>query len=506
MSSISWRQLQGVLHYVGKITSWAAALMLLPLLTAAVYSEWDMFINFALAIGIGLTLGFALQWLPKPQHNLSWLEGMTTVTLSWFVMVVIAAIPLYLSGFYLSYLDALFDAMSGYTTTGLSLVNNLDHLPYSVNMWRQEMCFIGGQGIIVLVMTFFLANSPGSLKIYIGEGKTDKIFPNIAHTARAIWWISILFLFIGSFSLGLIGWLEGMAMDRALLHGMWVFMAAWSVAGFAPQSQSILYYHSAAFELVTLTFMILGSVNFALHYQVFTGKPKEIWQNIESRAYAFSMMFFLILMYIGFIMVGAYSDTWSLFRKGFFQLVTTHTGTGYSTLNIADFLEGNGGLLLFASLIAMLFGGMTGSTAGGIKMLRISILGKGIVQDIKRLFYPESAVVFSKFHFFREIALTDQHVRSAMTISALYLLTFIFGTGLTAAYGYSFTASIFEAASVSTNTGLSVGVTNPAMPTGLKWAYILIMYVARVEFFSFFALIAVIMSSATKKARLRNIG
>lgn len=494
-------QFYAILYYSGRIITWVAVLMLIPLFVAAGYSEWDIFFNFLISITFGLTAGFALQLFPKPQRSISWLEGMVTASFSWMLMVALSAVPFWLSGSYLTYLDAFFDAMSGYTTTGLTLVVDLDHMSYGVNMWRQLITFVGGQGIIVLVMSFFLKNAPGSFKIYVGEAKSDKILPNIVHTARAIWFISILFLVIGTAVLASINLWNGMRSDRAFFQGLWIFLAGWSGAGFTPQSQSLLYYHSGAFELGSMIFMLLGSVNFALHYAVLTRNRAELWRNLESRTYVISIFSLLTLVYFGLYRTGIYPGAWNLFRKGFFQLISAHTGTGYQTVVAADFLNRWGSLAIFALMIAMIFGGMSGSTAGGLKMLRVGVAAKGIVHDVKRLFYPESAVVLTKFRFYTDVVLTDPMVRSALTIIVLYILTFSLGTGVGALYGYPLTVAAFESASATGNVGLTMGLTSPTMPVLIKVTYIFIMYVARLEFLAVFTLMALFMSGIGRRQR-----
>lgn len=501
LRQISLHKYSGVLYYTGRIITWVAVLMFIPLLVSALYQEWDIFFDFLLSITFGLTGGFAFQLFPKPQRSISWLEGMVIASLSWVVMVLLSALPFWLSGFYLTYLDACFDAMSGYTTTGLTLVVNLDHMSYGVNMWRQLICFVGGQGIVVLVMSFFLKNAPGSFKIYVGEAKSDKILPNIVHTARAIWFISILFLLIGTAVLALINLWEGLRPDRAFLHGLWIFLAGWSGAGFTPQSQSLLYYHSGAFELGSMLFMLLGSVNFALHYAVLTRNRGELWRNLESRTYVLSILGLLTLVYLGLYRTGLYQGAWNLFRKGFFQLISAHTGTGYQTVVASDFLNQWGSLPVFALIIAMLFGGMSGSTAGGLKMLRVGISTKGIIHDVKRLFYPESAVILTKFRFYNDVVLTDNMVRSALTIIVLYILTFSLGTGVGALYGYPLTVAAFESASATGNVGLTMGLTSPSMPVLIKVTYIFIMYVARLEFLAVFALMALLLTGIRWRRR-----
>jgi trk system potassium uptake protein TrkH len=153
----------------------------------------------------------------------------------------LCAIPYYLSGNFNSYLDCCFDVMSGFTTTGVVLIQDLDHVSNGINMWRHMLTYLGGQGMVVLALTFLVKSTSGSYRMYVGEGKDEQLLPNAISTSKAIWFISGTYLVFGTLVLWLVGFFIGMPVDRSFLHAIWVFMAAWSTGGFAPQTQNMLY-------------------------------------------------------------------------------------------------------------------------------------------------------------------------------------------------------------------------------------------------------------------------
>ncbi|MBM3255016.1 MAG: TrkH family potassium uptake protein, partial [Candidatus Omnitrophica bacterium] len=231
-------------YYLGKIIIGLALTMLVPAILALACAELNPALDFIIAIEIALLFGFLLTQLCFTEQDLNWMQGMIVVSLSWIVAMLLGAIPLYLSGHWKSYLDACFDAMSGFATTGLTLVQDLDHLSLSHNLWRHLIMFIGGQGIVIVVLSFFVKSRSGAFKMYVGEAREERIMPNIVHTSRFIWTVSVVFLLLGTLALGLVGVLNGMKAGNALFHGACVFMAAFDTGGFTPQSQNMLYYHS----------------------------------------------------------------------------------------------------------------------------------------------------------------------------------------------------------------------------------------------------------------------
>lgn len=501
MSKKTIGSLELVGYYVGKVMIGLGLIQLLPLITSLAYAEWDIVTTFMISCAISLLFGGALVVSCKDvkSRKLNWGQGMTVTALSWFVGMLLAALPYYLSGNYLSYLDCCFDVMSGFTTTGLVLIQDLDHVANGINMWRHLLTFVGGQGMVVLALSFLVKGTNGAYKMYVGEGKDEQLMPNVVSTARAIWVISLVYLAFGTLALTINGICIGMRWDRSFLHGLWVFMAGWSTGGFAPQTQNILYYHSLSYELVTMVFFIIGSFNFALHYAVITSKKRELIKNIETQSFLITVLVLTILTTVGLMKLNIYPDFMAVFRKGFYQLISGHTTTGFMTVYAKQFYTDWGELALVAITISMLIGGSACSTAGGFKGLRVGIIVKSFFKEIKRMILPESMVVVRKFHHVKDVILEDSIVKSAMLIVILYIITFLLGTLSGMLCGYSFAESAFESASVTGNVGLSIGLTQAGMPSFLKIVYIVIMWLARLEFVSVFALAASIFVGVKKR-------
>ena len=424
---------------------------------------------------------------------------MTVASVSWLMGTLLCALPYYFSGNYLSYLDCCFDVMSGLTTTGLSMIQDLDHLSNGLNMWRFLLTYIGGQGMVVLALTFVTKNAGNVYMMYVGEAKDERLRPGAVSTARAIWKISILYLIIGWIAMSIAGILAGLPWGNAILHGLWIFMSGWSTGGFAPMSQNILYYHSMIYELATVVFFTIGSFNFALHYAVLSGNRKEMRKNIEIVSFTVTLTLLSLIAAFALMHDHVYPNMAALFRKGFYQLISGHTTTGFMSLYARQIYHDWGDLAIYAMILAMLFGGSACSTAGGFKGLRIGIIFNTIRAEIRQYTIPQSRVITTKIHHIRDIVLTDSMIRSAFSIVVLYLITFSAGTVIGMAAGYSGVESAFESASVTGNVGLSIGVTAPSNPAFLKITYIIIMWLARLEFVSVLTLIAQICRRLVKR-------
>jgi len=476
-----------IAYYTGKVTVGVGILMLAPFATALLCGEWSVAVDFAVGLGAALVLGYGLCLLGVCRREPTWLHGMVTAGFSWLVVMAVAALPYRLSGHYLSYLDCMFDVMSGFTTTGLVLIQDLDHVSIGLNMWRHLLTFVGGQGIIVLALTFLVKDAAGGYKLYVGEGKDERLFPSVFHTAKAIWKISLVYLAVGTAALWISGIAIGLAPGSAFLHGLWVYMAAWSTGGFAPMSQNILYYHSTLYEAVTIVFFVIGSFNFALHHAVWTGNRKEVYRNIETVSFATTLTVLTVVTCYGLMKLGVYPGAVALFRKGFYQLVSGHTTTGFMTIYARQFAREWGDTALLAMIVAMLFGGSACSTAGGFKGLRIGILAKAMVQETRKMLKPASAVFVQRFHYHGERTLGEQQVRSAALIVILYVAIFALATLVGCLCGYPVLDAAFESASVTGNVGLSIGVTVASMPAALKLTYIFNMWAGRLEFMAVLA-------------------
>jgi trk system potassium uptake protein TrkH len=493
------QDIKNIGYYSGKIIIGISLTMLVPMIIGLLFAEINPALDFLIAAEIALLIGLILTRLCFTKKDLNWMQGMIVVSLSWLAAMLLAAIPLYLSGHWGSYLDACFDAMSGFATTGLTLAQDLDHLSYAHNLWRHLIMFIGGQGIVIIAISFFMKGISGVFKMYVGEARDERVLPNVIHTSRFIWLVSIVYLIISTLVLGIVGIANGMKPVNAFFHGACIFMAAFDTGGFTPQSQNMLYYHSLLFEVITIVIMILGAINFNLHYRIWTGGRREIWKNIETRTLCITILLTFLIVVIGLNQVGSYPRALIMFRKGFYQLISGHTGTGYMTIYARQFIDEWGNLALVGLICAMALGGGTCSTTGGIKMLRLGIIAKALKQDVKRIILPERAVVEQRLHHLKEVFLEDKQVRAALLITVSYLVLYGIGTLVGMFYGYPFLDSLFESTSAAANVGLSCGITTPGMPEGLKLTYIVQMWAGRLEFMSVFTLIGFFIAAIKGK-------
>jgi trk system potassium uptake protein TrkH len=488
-------------YYSARITLILSFAMAFPIAVGLLFEEINPPLDFLIAMLLSAIVGLIFSRLWFTNRDLKWIHGMVVVSLSWLIAMVVNAAPLYLGGHYKSFLDACFETMSGLTTTGLTLVQDLDHLSYAHNLWRHLGPFIGGQGIAIIALSFFLKGSAGAFRLYVGEARDERLLPNVIQTARFIWLISIVYLIIGTLALAIVGLSIGMKPANAFFHGACIFIAGFDTAGFAPQSQNILYYHSPLFEVVTIVIMLIGAFNFSLHYQLWVGHRKEIFKNMETRAFFISIMLTFLVTAIGLNYLGIYPKAIVLFRKGFFQLISGHTTTGYMTIYAQQFVAEWGGLAMFIMICAMALGGCICSTAGGIKMLRVGVLYKALIEDLKRAMLPRDAIFFKKFHHVKDLFLTDQQVRAALLIAISYLGLYVIGAIAGMFFGYPLLESLFESTSAAANVGLSCGITDASMPAVLKVVYIIQMWMGRLEFLAVFALIGFLVAIVKGRRR-----
>jgi trk system potassium uptake protein TrkH len=269
---------------------------------------------------------------------------------------------------------------------------------------------------------------------------------------------------------------------------MWVFMGAWSTGGFAPQSYNTFWFHSLTYEVICIVIMIAGSFNFALHWAMWTGDRKEIRRNVETISFFVTLSLTTIVATFWLAKANIYPDAMSLFRKVFYQLVSGHTTTGFSTIYARAFVTQWGPIGLVVTTIAMAIGASACSTGGGIKGIRMGIMSKAFLQDIRKMISPESALISQKYHHIRDVWLDDGLVRGALTITIAYVSLYAIGAVVGTFYGYPLEQAAFEMVSAASNTGLSCGVTSPTMPEVLKLVYLVGMWMGRLEFMSVFAL------------------
>lgn len=495
------RQDVGVIaHYTGLLVAGLSLVMLVPLATALVAREWDPALDYALGAGVTAAFGMALAQAAPRGSRLERHGALVVTALAWLLASAAAALPLALSGNYGSYLDAFFDAISGLTTSGLTLVQDLDHMAVAHNMWRHLLHLVGGQGIVVAALSLaFGVRGGGAVSLYVAEGRDERILPNVMHTARFIWFVTLVYVVLGTVVLGISHLIAGMEIGRSLLHGFWATVACYDTGGFGPQSQNALYYHSPVFETVTVILMVAGTLNFNLHADMWRGDRGEILQNLEARAMAVNVAILSVVVGLGLGATRLFSTSGEVLRKGVYHLLSAHTGTGHQSLYPAQWANGFGGLGFAAIVLAMAFGGMASSTAGGIKALRFGIMGKGLLLRVRQAIAPASAVIQTKFHHLIDVTLSADVLSNALMLFTLYTITYISGGIIGAAYGYPIGEALFESVSATANVGLSTGITAPAMPAGLKIVYITQMWAGRLEFMAAFALVASVVATVRQR-------
>ncbi len=488
--------LKVILHFVGLFVIGIGLAMLVPLVTAVVFGEWDAALDYFMGFGLALCIGMGMALGRTRGENVTHADALVITALGWLAASLIAAVPLALSGNYASYLDAVFDAISGLTTSGLTVVNDLDHMALAHNMWRHLTHLIGGQGIIVAALSLAVGLRGGAFSLYLAEGRDERILPNVLYTARFIWFVTAVYVLIGTVVLWGVNSLHlGMAPDRGLLHAFWISVAAYDTGGFGPQSMNAMYYHSYSFEIVGVFLMLAGTLNFNLHAQVWRGDRPELWRNIETRVLGINIMLLSALTAIGLAATRFLPEGFEILRKGAYHIVSANTGTGHQTVYPGQWTSDMGGIAIVAVMLAMAAGGAVSSTAGGIKALRLGVILKSIVHQVKQSIAPRSAVLKARYHHIEDKFLTPEAASAATTVFILYMATFITGGIIGAAYGYDPVQAMFESISATANVGLSTGITSSGMPVGLKIVYMVQMWGGRLEFIAVLTLIVQVLLS-----------
>lgn len=485
--------------YTGRILTGLGFVMVAPAVLGFVRGEIDDALGFIIAAALAVLTGQTAEWRLATRRDMQWSHALAVVALAWLAAAFLGALPLFLSGHYASFVDAYFDAMSGFATAGLTVINDLDHLSDSVNLWRHVMQFLGGQGLVLVALSMF-AGGGGLTGLYVGEGREERVLPNVVRTARFIWRVALFYGLVGTALLWAALLAAGMPVGTGLFHAVTLFMGAFDTGGFAPTAASIGFYHSGLVEAAAAVLMVAGSLSFAVHYHLWNRRPLELLRNVETRTFAFTLIGLFTVAAVGLARSGTFESAEALFRRGFFQLLSAHTGTGFNSVPGGMFVTDWGALAPGMLVIAMALGGMAGSTTGGIKALRVALLYRSVRADLHRVLLPPNAVVVEHYYATggRRIV-RDELARSAAMILLLYIGLYLAGALVGLFYGYSLQESLFESTSAAAAVGLSVGVVSPDMPEGLKITYILQMWIGRLEFVTVFGLLGYVYSTIRGK-------
>ena len=379
------------------------------------------------------------------------------------------------------------------------MVRDLDHLSYADNMWRFAMHLFGGLGLVVVGLSFGLFGKGGA-SLFSSEGRSEHVVPNVIQTTRFIAKVSLVFIAISTVIVSCLCLSVGIAPVRAFLQALWVSISAFMTAGFVPMSQNIMYYHSVAIEAVLVIVMLMGCVNFTLHAEILRGRIRSFFDDLEVRSAAMWLLLISVVMAATLTGSRLFSDLAIIERRGLFMMFAAFTTTGFQNITTVQLQDavgglGSGGFLVIAILMAV--GACSGSTTGGIKIQRFSILVKSIVATLKEALAPDTAHIVISYQHIGRHPVTPQLVREATTVLILYGVTYIIGALAGVASGYDASNAIFESIAMASNGGITSGIVVPGMSWPLEVFYIFEMWAGRLEFVTLLALIIQIFVSVT---------
>ncbi len=432
---------------------------------------WPIIYSVIITGGVG---GIFFLIFRKAKKTLGKREGYTIVSLSWFIVSIFGTLPFLLSGSVATFTDAFFEVMSGFTTTGASILTDIEAVPHGILFWRSMTHWLGGMGIIVLSLAILPFLGIGGVQLFAAEVPAttkDKLSPKISDTAKRLWAIYVL-LTAAQTMLLLFG---GMNFFDSLCHAF----GTMATGGFSTQNASVANY-SPYIQYVIIVFMFLAGVNFTLHYLALHGKIKEVYQNQELRFYALVVLIFttIISIYV-FLFSGAALE--KSIRDSLFQVVSIITTTGFVSANYLLWPA----FAWFLIFILMFTGGSAGSTGGGIKMIRHLILFKSAAVELKRLIHPR-AVINVKYN---SHVIGNQMISVILAFLLFYILIFVLGSIIMSAIGLDFQTAVGATIASLGNIGPGLGKVGPVdnfswIPNIGKWVLSFLMLLGRLELFT----------------------
>ncbi len=462
---------RALLSYAGLLTAIVGGLYLMPLLLLPFYPDEVRYAGSFLIAGLPLIVlgGAAWRWLRSPEAaSLTIQESAVVVVLVWLIALFVGTEPFILDN-NLTFTQAFFESTSGWTTTGLSVVN-VEEAPRLTLFYRSFIQLAGGAGFAIIAVSAVTGMSGGGISA--AEGRSDQLAPHVRRSSAIVLGLYSAYTISGVLGLRL----AGMGWFDAVNHAF----AAIAGGGFSTRAAGVAYWDNAAVEAVLMILMLLGATNFLVAYTFLRGQFRLALRSGEVRLMAGLIVGSVVLLLIVF--AGAlYPSFDKALRVALFETVSSISTTGFSSVTYANWPDF--GVVVLTVL--MLMGGGSGSTAGGMKLLRVYILYKAVEWEIRKAFMPPHMVNEPAiWQGNRRELLSDRQVRQTALFVTLYLLVFLLGSGLFMAYGYTMRDSFFEFGSALATTGLTIGVTRPDMPEVLLWAMSFAMLLGRLEFFT----------------------
>lgn len=458
------------------------SLSMIPPAIMADYFEVDIVFPFLLAFVLTLTTGFVLWFLFRTEKKeLKSRDGFVIVVLFWLVLSAFAALPLMIASHpHDTLTDAMFEAVSGLTTTGATVLSDIDHLPHAIRYYRQQMQFLGGMGIIVLAVAILPMLGVGGMQLYRAETpgpmKDSKLTPRITETAKALWFI-YLGLTVACF---LSYWWAGMDLFDAVGESF----STVATGGFSVHDKSFAYYNNPFIEAVGTLFMFLGGINFSLHYLVFKRKSlKHYWRDQEFRAYLFILFLVITITTTILISYQTYTNPNTALLKSLFNSVSLVTTTGLTSAPFAMWPSMIPMLFMFAACI----GGCAASTSGGIKVMRFLLLQKQGLRELHRLVHPRSVIAIK----FGKQVLPESILQAMWAFIAVFVGLFVVFVLALTATGLDITTAFGATVATLANAGQGVGDLAGGfvhLSTTAKWLLMLAMIAGRLEIFTLLVL------------------
>ena len=470
-SLINWKM---IFRLLGSLLLFEAILFLLCGGVSLYYREPD-YLVFLQVAALNVLAGGALQAIfHKADRHLTRRDAYCIVTFSWVLFSLSGMMPFLLSGSISRVADAFFETVSGFTTTGATILNDIESLSHGMLFWRSLMQWVGGVGIVFFTIAIFPFFGGESLQLFSAEStgvKKERILPKISVTVK---WIALVYLLL-SFSEALLLRCGGMGWFDAINHAL----TSTATGGYSTKQDSIAYWDSPFIQYVVAIFVMLSGVNFSLYCLCLRGRVRRLFQDDELRFYLRTITIITLIITASLVFWNHYGVE-QAFRSAFFQVVSIITTTGFCTDDYLLWPSFTWMLLLFA----MLAGGCTGSTSGGLKNMRLLILMRSIKMEFRRKLHPNAVLPVKA-----DGRVLSTHVVSTVTTFVLfYVLCILIGWTLLMMMGLGMTEAMSTAISAISNVGPALGNYGPmftwaSMPDASKWLLSFLMLIGRLELF-----------------------
>lgn len=464
-----------ILNFIGFLLILDGLAMMTGIPFSLYYGDNDILVLFLTGSAIFL-LGLLLYLFTKNKSKeITKREGYIVVSIGWVVMSLFGALPFVIHGSIPSFTDAFFETMSGFTTTGASILNNIESIPHGLLFWRSLTQWLGGMGFIVLSLAILPILGIGGMQLFVAEvpGPTkDKIHPRVRETAKRLWAIYVI-LTLAEVLLLMVG---GMNLFDAINHSF----TTMATGGFSTKQSSIAFYDSPFIQYVIIAFMFFAGMNFSLHYYLLRKNFKSVAKNEEFQFYTFLIVAFTIVITIGLYTTNKFGFEETV-RDSLFQVVSMITTTGFVTADYELW-----GVFYHTLFFLMLFiGGSAGSTGGGIKAVRHLLLIKNSTLELRRLVHPRAVIPVR----YNDVTVSKDIIFNVMAFLLFYLAIFITGTITMTLIGLDFLTAMGSVATSLGNVGPAIEGVGPSdnfshIPALGKWVLSFLMLLGRLELFT----------------------